>query len=279
MPTKPHRTCTGICLLLCLCPFLAAQETQTGDLTLQFTETHPLSAYTEFEKRLRMRFKDLEPYRIADETFQVHVPAAGNTEAPYALLVSIDPGGRGRIPVQDYRKALAQRRMIWISADRCGNDRHVIQRLAIALDAVHNITQRYRVDPEQIFITGLSGGGRCASWLGFHFSDVFHGAMPICGVDYFAALAVPDQPNTFWPAKSRAPLGPLLIRAKRQTTYVLITGEKDGNRSQTRATAEVMKRQGFGQVHLIDEPGMEHTWPSPSVFGRGLDHLTQGHRQ
>ena len=66
----------------------------------------------------------------------------------------------------------------WVE-DRQGNeDMHEIDRLVVF---VRNMTEKYKIDPKRVYVTGYSMGGRAAWKLACAIPDVFAAVVPICG--------------------------------------------------------------------------------------------------
>ena len=86
------------------------------------------------------------------------------------------------------------------------------------------------------------------------FPDVFVGGCYIIGCDFYRNVAVPGQVNQFWRASFSPPAGALMSQAKYQARHVMLTGETDANRPQTRANFEVMKREGFKNITYFEVP-------------------------
>ena len=104
--------------------------------------------------------------------------------------------------------------------------------MALALDAVHNIKRTYNIDPNRIYVSGISGGGRVASMLAMHYPDVFSDGIFVVGAEYWEAIEVTGKPGQLWKPMSR-PQSKYLAMAKERGRYVLLTGDNDSNRRQT----------------------------------------------
>jgi len=75
-----------------------------------------------------------------------------------------------RDAAQGWAAVLERRSLIFVSAENSGNEANILDRREpLALLAAHNIMQRFRVDPERIYVGGFSGGSRsrCVSRWGF----------------------------------------------------------------------------------------------------------------
>ena len=84
--------------------------------------------------------------------------------------------------------------------------------------------QRFNVDPRRVYISGFSGGGRVASCLGVAYADIFSGAMPFMGVNFYRDVPAPHGKKfrlNYLPHKD------LLAIAKKDGRFVLVTGSDD----------------------------------------------------
>ncbi len=215
-----------------------------------------------------------EDYDIADESFQVYVPEAYTEEQPYGLLVFISAGDSGE-PGDLWRKVLDKHKLIAVSPDDIGDRRNLWARFGLPLDAVVNMLTRYNIDPGRVYVSGFSKGGRISSQLGLVFADVFDGAMPIDGCDWFVALPVPDEPkNVRYRARMARPRAAMMRIATRNNRYVLMTGEHDGNRDQTKTIYESgYQRHRFKHAHYLEVPDKGHAMPNSEWFEKGIELL------
>lgn len=236
----------------------------TGILQLHFTEQHPETSYA----RLRARHARLPPvpepgirYDITKEPFDANVPASYDGTVPYGLIVHIDSGKTGNPYV--YKDLMGPHHLIWVGSAASDNDRPGIVRCCLALDAVWNMTHRYRIDPKRIFICGLSGGGRCASMTAVTYADVFTGgAIYMVGCNRFE---LPDEHQ----------LGISLLKPAQEHAFVFCTGSNDFNHEDTLGVLAFYQSSGFTHCTLLDTPGMGHEFPPPPVFDHALHLLDE----
>jgi predicted esterase len=130
---------------------------------------------------------------LSREHFALYVPRGDAPADGYGLLVFIAPWDDGSVP-SDWRQALDRHHLIYVAADRAGNDYNMLwRRVPLALHAYENVAARYHIDPERIYISGMSGGSRTAMRVALSYPDVFHGAILNAGSDPFgnAGIAVP----------------------------------------------------------------------------------------
>ena len=117
-------------------------------------------------------------------SWQVYVPESYDPGRPPGLLVYISPIQSGRVP-QDWERVLEARNLIWMSADKSGNQVHVQRRALYAVIAPTVIGANYAVDRSRVYLTGMSGGGKMASMVAVDHAHIFKGAVYNCGVEFW----------------------------------------------------------------------------------------------
>jgi hypothetical protein len=258
---------------------VAFDGTRTGGYATVFTERSPLGTVAAVTERFRVQpANPPEDYVLADETFRVYVPEAYDGSEAYGLLVWINAGPTGR-PPEHYLPVLDTHKLIWVGADNSGNPRSFWHRAGLALDGRRNILREYNIDRMRVYVSGISGGGRCASRIGPTYAELFAGAYPIIGADFFKRIPHPDNRGAvmkFWAPAFNPPNPQAMRRAKRDGRYVLLTGETDGNRPQMMGIYRYgYKRAKFAYVAYLEVPGMSHTLPPADWFAKGLAALDE----
>jgi predicted peptidase len=150
---------------------------------------------------------------LAAERFQVIVPATFTTNTSWGLLVWISPSDEPRIP-SEWEVELAKQRLLFVGAYKSGNQRDIVERTGLALDAAFNMRQLYKIDTNRVFVAGFSGGGRVASMVGIAYADVFTGTICICGVNFYTDVA---EGGNHWP-RSFNPDATMLAKERRNET-------------------------------------------------------------
>ena len=187
------------------------------------------------------------------------MPSSYSPGADFGLFVWISPTPLGGFVSPEMQQALEASRLIWVggpigpaTAEPAGIG------TLLALDAAHNMRQLYSVDEERVFVGGYSGGGRVTSGLAMLYSEVFRGGFSMSGCDYSESLPVPDKPGAHWPPGFPAPPKSELRQVKSESRFVLLTGELDFNRAQTRMTYLKMLDEGFEHLLYLQVSGASH---------------------
>jgi tetratricopeptide (TPR) repeat protein len=252
---------------------------RTGQQRLAFSEKSPLAeppVYAErfgLEDALAQMAPDEVPTRsLEGESFEVYVPESYRAGEPYGLLVWVSPTPFGGFRRPDYPRILTERKLIWVGANGAGNARNTWERASLALDAAFNMARLYTIDPARVYVAGYSGGGRLSSSLALVYPDLFAGGMFFFGCNWFETMPVPDKPGSYWPQKFPRP--PDLARVERDSRMVFVTGERDFNRQQTRATWRRAEELGFERIAYLEIPGATHYFGIPGEWlERSLDAL------
>jgi len=261
--------------LLCICALgqapAPAEASDTNAVVsrrsdVRFVWSAPNAAPAEASRRLGIR-SGASGYALAAEKFQVIVPGTFSTNMAWGLLVWISPSDAPKIP-SGWEAELAKQQLLFVGAYKSGNQRDVVARTRLALEAAFNMRQLYKIDPNRIYVAGFSGGGRVAGMVGMAYPDVFTGTICMCGVNFYTD--VPTTTGNHWP-RSFNPDAAMLARAKSSRRFVLLTGEQDVNRENTRDVWHSgFEREGFRFVHYLEVPGLKHTLPSAEVLGTAL---------
>ena len=240
-----------------------------GSTDRQFTLEAPYSSAAEITRHFGYKVP-LPEYDLKGEKFRVMVPEDYSTNGAWGLLVWISPENDASFP-ESWKAELARHRLLLVSAYKSGNDRHPLDRFRLALDATCNLCRNYRIDRQRIYVGGFSGGARMASMLGVAYGDIFTGTLCVCGVNFYRSLRSPEGEEY---QATYAPDPGAWARAKKVGRFVLLTGETDPNRPNTKYLAESgFKRDGFKSVLYLEVPGMGHAMPEPAVLRKALDFL------
>ena len=242
---------------------------QAGASDVTFEKSSPKGQIETLKSRFHFKV-EVTPYDIKQEKFRVVVSKSYTHEEKWGLFVYVNPGDDAGIP-GEYEAVLEKHHLIAVAAYKTGNERNVVDRFRLALDAQWNMAQRFNLDPARVYVSGFSGGGRIASMLGVAYADVFPGSIPFCGVNFYTNI--PADPGKVWPSVF-TPASDTLRVAKSTARFVLVTGEKDINLKNTQAVYDLgFKKEGFKHALLMEIPGMGHQTPPAESFDKGLDFL------
>ena len=262
-------------IVSCVCSLRGAElpPFTAGKSTVEFAKLPQQAEATEMKMRLHS-MENAAPLDVAKEKFQIIVPAAYKHSEKWGVFVWISPGDAPGIPA-DWEPVLAARKLIFVGAFKSGNPRNVFDRFRLALAANAGMRERFNVDARRVYVSGFSGGGRVASMLGVAYADMFSGAMPFMGVNFYEDIPAGDGKRTL--GASFIPDAEVLAIAKKACRYVLVTGEKDFNRAGTKSAYEDgYRKEGFANVRYLEAPGVGHNLPAATWLEQGLAFLDEG---
>jgi dienelactone hydrolase len=243
---------------------------ESGASDLTFEKSSPKSEIDFMKSRFHFKV-EVTPYNIAQEKFRILVPKPYTHEEKWGLFVYVNPGDGAGLP-EGYEPIFEKHKLIAVAAYKTGNERNVVDRFRLALDAQWNIVRRFNIDPARVYVSGFSGGGRIASVLAVAYPDLFPGGIPFCGTNFYTNIPS-GEANKVWPTMY-TPAGDMLRIAKSTSRYVLVTGEKDMNLKNTQAVYDLgFKKEGFKHAMVLEVPGMGHSPPPAEWFDKGLDFL------
>ncbi len=203
---------------------------------------------------------------VGEETFRVRLPKGFAPTTHPGVLVWISPGPDGRIPGV-FAPICDELGLIAIGVDDNGNKREITDRLQNHLDSIETLARRCAIDRDRVYVTGMSGGGRCSSILQLAFPDLFAGSIPILGLDsYHNALT--GKGGEYWPRRMARPSGRYL-KMLHERRIAGITGAADFNRAEMSVRKDLLAQDGIDMRLDIIE-GMAHAMPSAEQFADAL---------
>ena len=192
----------------------------------------------------------------SDIVWQMYVPESYDPSAPAGLMVYISPSQRGLMP-RRWRSVIDDKNLIWISANASGNDEIVAKRMLYAVLAPQIATASYRIDPDRVYLSGFSGGGKVSGMVAINFANMFKGAIYICGAEHW----LEETPIEFAKVK--------------ENRYVFVTGTEDFNRDLSYKIYRKYQAAGVENVELINVPRMGHSNPDTRYFLKAVNYLDQ----
>lgn len=200
-----------------------------------------------------------QPIELANERFTVYVPSGRPPASGYGLLVFVPPWSEPVLPA-GWSAPLDRRHVIFVSAANSGNDASVYdRRIPLAVLACENLRRLYPIDPQRVFIGGMSGGSRAALIAALAYPDLFHGALLNAGSDPVGERGI------------RLPPAELFHRFQESTRLVYVTGERD----EFNVHADVISEDSLRSwcvFNIADEvvPGLGHEIIGAQALDRAL---------
>jgi hypothetical protein len=131
----------------------------------------------------------------------------------------------------------------------------------MVLDMLDDVRRHYRIDPDQTYLSGFSGGGRMACIIAFALPEYFGGVVPICGTNPLPRLDA------------------LRHRVHDRLSVAFVTGENDFNRKES----EVLMAPLFAELGIRSKlwvvPKMSHALPPGDVLASVYAWLADGLKQ
>jgi len=283
MTRRAVSRCVAVCVLCVGSLFAFADEAgggkgERGSFTLTFSNRAEQSTNQYIAQRMGWPLLAEESakvdYNLPDESFEVYVPADYTGDKPYGLLVFCMPHPGGK-PPQNYLDSIDKHHLIWVCPNNAGNDRYVRPRMGLVIDAAVNMQSRYKIDPDRVYVSGISGGGRVASMLGVGFADIFKGGgFYIIGCNFYRQETTADG-KRYYARSYSVPPAKVFRAAREQSKHVFLTGDNDGNREQTDLYYKGFKHDRFEHILYLQVPGMGHQHPDAEWFEKGLAFLDE----
>ncbi len=208
---------------------------------------------------------DATTRKVHDEAVTVRLPAKMDPKIARGLVVYVHPGPQAVIPKAMF-PALDELGFIAVAPDNVPNDRHRVDRMQLTLDAIATACDRYVIDPDRIYVTGVSGGGKIASHTWACAPDIIDGVVAIVGVGSYENMKRSD--GKYWRGDFEKPLG-AQFRQLKLGRLAAITGSEDANQDYVRRALAIMKGDGL-TVRLDDFEGMGHQMATPERFADSL---------
>lgn len=254
-------------------PASPAKSTRTGRFEVKFIEASDLASQKESQKRFRWKEKPQE-FRLEDETFQVFVPDEYQPDGTWGAFVWISPTENGFMCPEPWLDVLARRKLIWIGADRSGNNRLIDHRVRLAVEAALQVQNLYAIDPDRVYAAGFSGGGKIAGMCAIVYADVFRGTFSICGPTFYRNIPTGVKKDELYPQAFYAPPAKMLKVAKEVNRHVLFSGDDDFNLQPTRQKYALgYEKDKFRNILLLIQPGLAHQLPSAEYLEKGIEFL------
>jgi dienelactone hydrolase len=195
-------------------------------------------------------------FQLKNEAFFLHVPENYDGNEPFGILAFIAPGDSMALP-EGWDRVLKDHKLIYLAPQKAGNTYPVSRRAGLTLAGILKLTKMCKIDPNRIYVTGLSGGARVAVRLAFFHPELIGGALPCGGADFYETVPkVHAQQTDEYGAVSVDPLSILMTRMK--VPFALITGTDDPRHGNLMDLYEGGFTKRNFRVKLFDVPNMGH---------------------
>lgn len=188
------------------------------------------------------------------QKYQLFVPKNYKKDRAWPLVLFISPGD-GPTGWAAWKDVCEKEGVLFASPYAAGNSVPAGQRTRIILDALDDVRRAYRIDPDQTYVSGFSGGGRMACAIGFALPEYFGGIAPVGGTN-------PLSPPTY-----------LRFRALDRLSLAFITGEKDSNRKENEVYMHPWMEELGIRSKLWVADGVGHAIPGPKVMAEVYAYL------
>jgi predicted esterase len=188
-----------------------------------------------------------EKYEPKKQKYQLFIPAGYSRKKLWPLIVFISPAN-DPVGWPAFETVCEREGIFFCCPFKAGNKVAGGLRSRIILDMTDDVRRRFRIDPDQTYIGGFSGGGRMACTVGFALPEVFAGIIPVCGTN-------PPGPLTY-----------LRHRLVDRVSVAFVTGELDFNRRENEEWMAPYLKELEIRSNLWVVPGVGHDIPGPAVM-------------
>lgn len=192
----------------------------------------------------------------SSKSYAVYLPTTWTAERKWPVLILLDPGGRGALPVELFRGEAERRGWVLIgSYDARNGAQQALENDDRAVEAMLADAQsRFALDPARLYLGGLSGMARY-SW----------------GV----AVSLNGQVAGLYGAAAGFPRSPVVwaytLRDSKPFAYFGTTGTVDFNREEMEEADSTLDATSF--PHRLVRFEGEHEWPPAEVAAQAIDWL------
>jgi predicted esterase len=193
-------------------------------------------------------------YDSRRQRYQLFVPKDYNPGKLWPLVVFISPGD-DPLGWRYWQKPCEEAGALFCAAYGAGNNCPVGPRMRLVLDVLDDVRRHYRIDPDQTYLTGFSGGGRMACSIAFALPEYFGGVAPLCGTN---PLSRHDY---------------LRHRVQDRLSVAFVTGATDFNRKENEEFMAPLFHDLGIRSRLWVVPKLGHGIPGPDVLAEVLKWL------
>ncbi len=239
--------------------YLDSADSEEAERLLRVVEDHPDASVERVTRIIETeRIYDAQPIgTLADQEVRVEgqpyalalsIPLTYRAANGYALVVCLHGAGfTGDAYLERWQARLGEEYLLACPTYPSGAwfTRRAEE---VVLATIEHVRRRYHVDPDRIFLTGMSNGGIGAWLIGMHHAPLFAGVAPMAG-------GLDDV------------LMPFLVNL-RNTAIYMIHGAKDQVMPASLSRAISRELTGLGYAHVYREHQGEHPIAGGHYFPR-----------
>ena len=97
-----------------------------------------------------------------EQTYALYLPSAYSPERKWNLILAFHPAARGRMMVEKFQAAAEEYGYIVAASNNSRNGPYAVSQAA-AQAMIMDVGQRFNIDPQRVYLAGMSGGARVAT--------------------------------------------------------------------------------------------------------------------
>jgi predicted esterase len=214
----------------------------------------PVLAPTRLDWQFVVKPNEFEPssprlppgYQSTNQTYQLFIPSEYDAGRPWPLVLCVSPGD-GPTGWSDFESICRSQGVVFASPMNTGNNQPFAMRARIVLDVLDDVRRRLSIDPDRVYLSGMSGGGRVAARVAYALPEACAAVLPICG-----SYSLREEP---W----------VRLRVAERLSVVLLDGQTDWLRAESEQEYFPILNAYQVRAKLITYPG-GHTIPPGEVL-------------
>ncbi len=194
----------------------------------------------------------LQTVRCSNDTSQqyaLYLPSVYSATGKYPLIIFLDPGARGELPVGKY-SSLAEEYGVVMAGSFSSRNFDPSSSVKAFVAIYNDLLLHYSIDPSMVWIAGFSGGSRAAASIAMDYPQI--AGVIACG----AGFAGDEEPS-----------------ATNLKGYAALVGDQDMNYSELVENAQYLSEKKMDNLLLIF-PG-DHRWPPSAYVGLAIGWLME----
>jgi len=192
--------------------------------------------------------KKLECLNDSSQSYALYLPSNYTPDRKWPILYALDPGARGKTPVERFKEAAEK--YGWILAGSNNSRNGPWRRAADAWSAMTKDTQqRFSIDDDRVYATGFSGGARVALQIAQLCQDCLAGVIA-SGAGFPAGLAPSTSMHFFSLAPPVSMTSIFRVEKSRCSAYESRHQRKDCQRNQNVSKRRTERPRLLARVNI-----------------------------